>query len=379
MPIIPIALLLAWQALARTAAFALGWATALFFGQIPGNKGRVLSVVALTGAAWVILLVGGALPLGVLALAAWLAGDALSWPGIEAWVVIAVLAGVVVLPPLLSAFVEFTGFDDERSVGRWLRRLPISYPIAGSIGLAVVQMGIFTPVLALRRKREGRTILQVPLVVGREGGLEDLGSRLERLLERLGRPPRREDAKGPMSWPLQTLRYAARELLGSAVTGRPLRLVAGNVELIIHSTDVTIVAPPEIAYRLRAAIERDLAFSDAFLTWSDDSQRLEAELRELQKDRDGDLAALVARLDEFQERVDSASLKSDEWNILYRLRLQVERQARINRLEELERSGGGPAGRGAAGDADGAQPADEGSMGSAPGTAAAPERVEQGA
>jgi hypothetical protein len=40
------------QALGRSASFVLGWATSLFFGQIPGGKERVismLSAIALAG------------------------------------------------------------------------------------------------------------------------------------------------------------------------------------------------------------------------------------------------------------------------------------------------------------------------------------------
>jgi hypothetical protein len=41
----------------------------------------------------------------------------------------------------------------------------------------------------------------------------------------------------------------------------------------------------------------------------------------------GSLRALRRRLDEVQERVDAASLGVDEWNVLYRLRLEVEHRA----------------------------------------------------
>ena len=33
------------------------------------------------------------------------------------------------------------------------------------------------------------------------------------------------------------------------------------------------------------------------------------------------------RLDDIQQRMDTASLNGDEWNVLYRLRLQVEQAA----------------------------------------------------
>ena len=62
MPFLPFVLLIAWQALSRSASFALGWATTLFFGHVPGSRGRVLSIMGLLAAAWVALLIGWRCP-----------------------------------------------------------------------------------------------------------------------------------------------------------------------------------------------------------------------------------------------------------------------------------------------------------------------------
>jgi hypothetical protein len=62
-PFLPFVVLLAWQAVSRSASFALGWATSLYFGQVPGRQGRMLSVVSLVSAGWVILVIGFAIPI----------------------------------------------------------------------------------------------------------------------------------------------------------------------------------------------------------------------------------------------------------------------------------------------------------------------------
>ena len=339
MPFLPAILLLAWQALSRGAAFGLGWATALFFGQIPGNKGRVVSVVGLIGAAWVIATVGAGLPVAVALLGQAVGILPRTILQVNPWLIVALGAALVLLPPLSVAFVEFAGFDRKRSLRRWLTRVPTSYLLAGSIGLAVLQMIVITPILVIRRRREGRTIIQVPVVISGAEGKEDLATDLERLLNALGHSVVREELKGPMSWPLRTMEYAARSMLNTVVEGRPIRLTAGRVEVIIHATDVSITAPDRDAYRIRAAIERELALSPtAFLTWSEDSQKLEAALLKVNAERRNGasgLASFVKRLDEVQDRIDRASLKSDEWNLLYRVRLQVEREARIAAMDRV--------------------------------------------
>ncbi len=335
MPLVPIFVLLAWHALSRSASFALGWAIALFFGQIPGNRGRVLAIILLLGAAWLLVLAGAALPLAVaqLGVATGVLGPAERGEESAAtWLAVIVYGFVVVAPLTVTALAEMGGFGGERSFRRWLRRVPLTYAVTPVIGISVLLMVLIAPIIIVRRMREGRKILQLPLVVANEHGLQELIGQLERVLERPGHRVRRATATGPVSWPMRTLGFVARHLLGSVVRGEPVKLVAEEaaIEIVVHSTDVSITGPSRDVYRLRAAIERELAFSDAFLTWSEESQELEAELRRLHRESDGDIASLGQQLDRFQDRLDSASLKSDEWNILYRLRLQMEAQARLN-------------------------------------------------
>ncbi len=136
-----------------------------------------------------------------------------------------------------------------------------------------------------------------------------------------------EEATGPKSWPLRTMGYAARHLLGAIVRGEPMRFAVDDLEILAHATNVSILGPKEDAYRVRAAMQRELAFGNAYLTWNDDAQAFEDELLEIHESTDGDVDATRRRLDEVQERMDVASLNSEEWNVLYRLRLQLEKVA----------------------------------------------------
>ncbi len=326
MPFLPFVLLIAWQALSRSASFLLGWATSLFFGQVPGNKGRVVSITALLSVAWVAVLVGMALPLGV----GWVAErlgvveHGFQLPAIAVW---AMLLGLVVTPPALAALAMLETVEGERSVGRWLQRVPASYPATGSLGLAVLQMVLVSPALAFDRVRRRRRLLQVPVVLHSSESTDDLHRPVAEALRSLqvGEFERRP-LRWYMEWPLRTAGFAARHLLGHVVRGTPLVLGADDLEVIVYATNVGILGREEDAYRARAAIERELAFSRAFLTWSAESQGFEDALRRLWEARDGD-GRLRRQLDDLQQRIDAASLTSDEWNILFRLRLQLESSA----------------------------------------------------
>ena len=325
MPFLPFVLLLAWQAISRSASFALGWATAIYFGQVPGRQGRILSVISLAAAAWLILLVGFAIPI--------LAGAALEAAGVigenfdvEAIHYAGLAAGVVLTPPAVAAATVYAEFHDERSLRTWLRLIPVSYPATAMLGLSVLEMVAITPFLLFQRWRKKRKLVQVPLVMREGTDDDDLTELVASALKAAGlHNVSVEEATGPKSWPLRTMGYASRHLLGAIVRGEPMRFAVDGLEILAHATNVSVMGPKEDAYRVRAAMQRELAFGRAYLTWNDEAQAFEDELLEIHESTDGDVDAMRRRVDAVQERMDVASLNSEEWNVLYRLRLQLEK------------------------------------------------------
>ena len=327
MPFLPFVFLLAWQALSRSASFALGWATSIYFGQVPGRQGRMLSVISLISAGWVILVLGFGVPI--------FAGAVLEALGVieenfdvEFIHYAGLVAGIVLVPPIIAAITVWADFRDERSVGTWARLVPISYPATAMLGASVLQMVVVTPVLLVQRWRQKKKYVQVPFVL-REGSDDDaVVDVLKRALATIGIDDvSAAEASGPKTWPLRTLGFAVEHLLGAVVRGEPIRVAADGVEIFAYATNISIQGPKKEAYRVRAAIERELAFDDAYLTWNDEAQGFEDELLAAHESANGDVEALRGRLDEIQQRMDVASLNTEEWNVLYRRRLQVEQAA----------------------------------------------------
>lgn len=324
-PFLP--LLFVWHVFGRAASFALGWATSLFFGEIPGNKGRVLSAAAVISLAWVLLLtvVGPLLVIGI-------AGDAAGLVDLRAWnihpaQVMLPVVGLVVIPPTVTVMGELSHFHEDRSVRRGIGTLPLSYPIALSLGTGFLLMLLVTPVVLLRHAREGRATEHIALVV-KEGRFDQLADDLERWTGELaGVPCTRQELTGVVSWPMRTMRFAAAHLLRSVVTADPVRLRAGDVEVSVFATNLSVTAPRDDVYRWRAALHKRLALTEAYFTWSEEPQRFEGELMRLQQSPDLALEERIAALERLQEQIDAAKLKSDEWEVLYRLRLQIERDA----------------------------------------------------
>jgi hypothetical protein len=336
MPFLPFVLLLAWQAISRSASFALGWATALYFGQVPGKQGRVLAVISLLAAAWVILLAGFAVPL--------LVGAALDAAGViprnfevTPLVVAGIGAGLLLTPPVIVALTMWVEFQEERSIGQWLRMLPTSYPATASLGVAVLQMVLLTPFILVERIRHKRTLVQVALSMkpgtDDEALTEVVASSLRTIgVERLRASP----ARGLESWPLRTVGFAVQHLLGAVVRGEPMSLAGDGLQIYAYATNVAVLGPMRKVHLARAALERESPFLGAHLTWSEDSQRFEDAILDAARSGGSD-GALRRRLDEVQQDVDVASLNIDEWNVLYRLRLQVEARAAAQASEGRRR------------------------------------------
>ena len=337
MPFLPFVLLLAWQALSRSASFALGWATSLYFGQVPGRQGRMLSVISLVAAGWVILVIGFAVPILVGA-------------GLEAAEVIeenfdvefihyaGLAAGIVLVPPIVAATAVWGEFHEDRSVATWLRLVPMSYPSTAMLGASVLMMVVVTPVLLFQRWRRKRKYVQISLVMRARADDDDMVEALRDALASIDiEDVQVAEASGPKTWPLRTVGFAVEHLLGAVVRGEPMRLEAGELEIFAYATTISIQGPKEDTYRVRAAVQRKLGFHDAFLTWNEDAQEIEAKLLSAHHDADGDVGKLRARLDDVQADMDTASLNSEEWNVLYRRRLQIELAARASRDEREKR------------------------------------------
>jgi hypothetical protein len=327
MPFLPIVLLVAWQAVSRSASFALGWATALYFGQVPGRPGRILAVISLLSLAWLIVLVGFWAPwlLGALLESAGILGDSFD---LQPIVFLGLAAALVLIPPGVAGSVVYGAFLERRDLETWLRLVPISYPATFMLGLSVLQMVLFTPILLFQRWIQKRKLVQVPLVMRAGTDDDDLLELVRTALKAVGIERfDTEEATGPKSWPMRTGGFAARHLLGAVVRGEPIRVVADGLEVLAYSTNVSILGPEEPAYEARASVEREAAFHEAYLTWNQEAQTLEDELVVAGSRANGDLDRLRRRLDRIQGRIDRAPLNSEEWNVLYRLRLQVEDRA----------------------------------------------------
>jgi hypothetical protein len=311
------------RALGKATTFSLGWATSLFFGQIPGGKERVVSMLSAIAFAWLLITyVGGGFAAAILLLHA-TGHFALDDPVIGDGRMQAVALGIVLLPPLLTYIAEKSDLTEPFSLVRWLKHLPTSYPVALSLGAGVALMLVIGPIVLLRRRRAGKRTHHIPVLVA-EGRFSELVDDIVDELERVtGKKPVVGALAGLWAMPMHTMRYAGERLFGSIVRDHPVLVVAGAVEVAAHATDVNVTAPAKDAYWLRAALYKRFGLARMYLTWSADTQALERRLWSVHLDERSTISERRKKLDRLEHDIDHAAIGSDEWNVLYRVVLQL--------------------------------------------------------
>lgn len=317
---------------------ALGWATMLLFGKVPEKRQGVLLLVALGSIVWVVLVVGVLLPdVGTAVLAFVPVPDFVD----ETWVRLAMLAGALVLPLAIGAAGVFAVKAEDRPKGAAIVPAILrGYPFALVLALTIVLLG------GIGLVRKGRSLVRrwedahVGVIV-KPGGYETVLGQLEEVLDAAELDVTARPAPRVLSVPPKLLDKVAGNGLGGLVPDRLMLLAGRDLEILVYPSDIAISGRKSSVARARAAIADRLTHAPAYLTVSEEAERVE--------DRLGEIAASTGPIHERRaafERVDAElarlTVPFDEWETLYRQRLQVERDLLAAAMGETSGPPGAP-------------------------------------
>jgi hypothetical protein len=306
----------------RVANMALGWASVLLFGRVPQDKQLLLTFITLGSIAWVAAIVGVIVPaVGTFLLAAVPRPDFIP----ELWVRIAMLIVAIVLPLVIGGGTIFLLDPSRRPTGKGLiAQVLRGYPYAAVLAITL----LFLAVVGLLRK--GRSLIKrwqdahVPVIV-KPGAYERVTAALERALDESGLEVGRERAPRPLEIPAKLLGAVGGPGVKGLVPDHLVELKGKGIEILVYPSDVSILGSKEPVARARAALTTRLTHADAYLTSSREAQQVE--------DR---IMAIAAQehvgADDFRpidETLASLVVSAEEWQTLYRQRLQVENERRL--------------------------------------------------
>jgi hypothetical protein len=308
---------------------ALGWATILLFGKVEGRRQSVLLIIALGSSVWVLVVVGIVLPdVGTFLLAFVPVPD---W--VDDDVVRLVMLGLaVVIPALIGVAAVMVTEPAQRRRGRGLASGVLrGYPFTLVLAVTIAVLAGVSAVRKVRSLAKRWEDAHVPVVM-KPGGYETVLADLERVLDEAGLDVTPRSAPAILSLPPRLLDAVAGKAFGGLVPDRLMVLSGADLEVLVYPSDVAISGPRTVVARARAAIATELTTSPAYLTTSVESERLEDALRAVGA-RDAGFQRSRSDLQRIDAELARLAVPFEEWETVYRERLQIERMLLHNELD----------------------------------------------
>ena len=332
----------------RVLNMVFGWASTLLFGQVPQSKQLLLSGISLGAIAWVAAVVGILVPAaGTFLIAAIPLPD---WVD-DNLVRVAMLVAAVVLPILIGIGGLFMLDPADRPKGgAAVVQVLRGYPYAAVLALTLVLMIVVAPVRKIRSLVKRWEDAHIPLVV-KPGGYERVADDLEHAIDASGFQISRVGAPRVLELPSKLLAAVGGSGVRRLVPDRLLVLKNPELEVTIHPSDIALTGTKHAVARGRAAVASRLTFTAAYLTSTKESQEIEERLesiwRGIREIGDGQsiperVGELRRELQDVDESMDTLTVPYDEWEVLYRQRLQVERDLLGIDVGERDQASGGP-------------------------------------
>lgn len=302
---------------------ALGWASSLLFGRVPRSHQVFLVLMMALSFLWLILLVALLVP----SIASFLLAATPHPPFVDQeWVGVALLGGVLVLPLGVGLAGFLVPAQGRRrggaSVVRELARGYLLAPLVSGLLIFLAGVGI---VRKARSRRHGWSDVHVAMVV-KPRGYDRVVMDLADALDEAGLPASIGDAPWVLTLPARLLTAVAGENVRKLRPDRLVELSAPTLRIGVYPSDIAMSGTTRDLVRARAAILSRLTTTAAHLTTSAEAQKVEDLIATIttREPRRG-VDAIHAAFAPIDESLLALSVPTDEWDTLYRLRLQVER------------------------------------------------------
>jgi len=309
-----------------------GWAVRALFGQTSSREQTFLSAVVAAAVAWPVLLVGVAVP----KIASFLLAFVPIPHWVPSWTIRLVWLCLAVLVPLGVGLTVAAKAPPHTPRESFLRRTARGFPITIGLTTAFLIMFVSVPVMrfvALVRRFE---TADVPLVTT-AAAYGEVAERIWEVLARHGFGLRPAQPGWWVTAPIRILLWFGGEAFRAYVPNQLAHFVGPELELSLYPSGALLRGRKDKVTWAHGLIAETVAHGEGLQTVAPETQALEKELRRLWKIYDENPAAhagsriLLARLDEITRALGELAVSFDDWQIIYRQILQVERAVRGER------------------------------------------------
>lgn len=323
---------LALRSLGRIVNTALGWATVLLFGRVPQQRQIIVTTMAFGSVVWLVAIVGIVWPgfatflLAFVSLPPWVN---------RAWIRVAMLAAVAAIPLIVGAgaLLLVDPHYRPRGAANIARALLPGYRYTFGMAITLVAAALIAPIAQARMLTRRWMTRHLPVII-HAAHYETVVGEIERALADAGVGTRRVPTSPLIAVPARMLLL----LMGGTVAGmvaHDLATLAGHhVEIMVHPFDIVISGPTRWVTSVQAVLTETLPFTSAYLTWTRDANEIEDRLREVWQSRtpasqDASAAVPLLGLEEIEHTIRHTGIAFDEWEVLFREFLLVERRLRL--------------------------------------------------
>jgi hypothetical protein len=314
---------------------AFGWATMLLFGKVPAKRQVYLSVATFASLAWLICTIGIFVPSVATFLLAFVPVP--EWA--EDWTRVVMIGLAVVLPLIVgvTSILMVDPADRPKGALGTVKGVLRGYPFALGLSLTMIAMVLCAPIIKVREIARRWESAHVPVVI-EPRNYKRVVFELQETLIRTGHRADQHQATALLRWPTKMLTFFAGSSIGNFVADELTVLKAPTFEVLIHPSDILISGVAKETSRVHAILTERLPFSSAHLTWDKEAIALEDRLKTLWLDltkQDGraDKREALARIASVEEMLHQVELPYEEWEVLYREKLEIERRVLRGDLE----------------------------------------------
>ena len=305
---------------------ALGWASSLLFGRVPRSHQVFLVLMMAMSFLWIVAVVALLVP----TVASTLLATTPHPPFVDnQWFGFAVLLSVILLPLCVGAAGYLVPAEGERPAGVViLREVLRGYLLAPVISGLLIFLAVVGIARKIRSRRHGWSDAHVAIVV-KPGGYDQLVTDVQKALENADLRVTAADAPWVLTVPARILTRVSGNSVRKLRPDRLIALTAPDLNVGVYPSDIAISGTTRDRTRARASIVSRLATASAHITTSKEAQEVEDKLGKLARPDAATGAAsgtgARAELEEIDATLLDLPVPTDEWDILYRIRLQIER------------------------------------------------------
>lgn len=297
----------ATRQLGRVLSMAFSWATMTLFGRVPERKQLILSVMAIASLVWPVALAGVLVP----SIATFLLAFVTIPEWLDVWVRPVMIFLAVALPALVGVLSRY--LTDEKSGPLW-RSVLQGYPTSLGLFVVLLWMLALAPAVKLQAVLRRWSSAHVAISV-KPNGYEKVVDDVVASLGRASLFVHARQAGRAYELPGRILAVLGGPRVRALVPRHLVKLVRSDLVIVVHPMDLSMRGAKRTVHRAQAALTRDLTFTEAYQTWSKESQQLEDRLARAAKGEDD--------LGEIGRAISALAIDHEQWEVLYRLYLQV--------------------------------------------------------